>query len=238
MRYWVLAFLIMMPWAGQAACPIADEVARTQGQEAALPIYLNCALQTNDDDTQLYLARAYENGRGAMSKNIQRALLFYHLSADNGNATAQVALADLLTRLDARDDTRQDLQAYLDKIGPMMKKARSAFSGELLPPYALLALAAEKPEQKWFYPTRVKSDPGAARALKAYQITPADKQAAVRAASQWKQRKMLQAAGEVLTLDEYNRFYKTLYPAQGLPDSFARSQAVRLLQERIESRQK
>ena len=222
-----------------ADCPLADKLAREKGLDAALKTYQHCAIVKNDDEAQLYLGHIYETGQGNVYKNPRRAILFYHLSAENGNATAMVDLAKLLTELDDDDSTRDDIITYMDKIQSQLRySSGNSFAGELLHPYALLMLAGESPDVKWFYTTKQKSDPRAAQLLKSYTIDPQKKKDVIRAASQWKQRKMLDLAREVFSVKEYNEFYRTLYPKEGLPNAFARSQAVEKLKARIESRQK
>ena len=234
-------FFLLLWSAGQAwaDCPVADKIAREKRLSDAMPIYLQCALKNNDDETQLYLARIYNKGQGDVAKSIQRALLLYHLSSENGNATAMVELATLLRSLDDNDDTRNEIVAYTKKIAAQVKgTVNSSFQGQLLHPYALLMLAAEKPDSKWFYLTKTKTDPRAAELLKNYEIEPEKKRVLMQTATAWKQRKMKDIAMQVLTTKELSEFYKTLYPKKGLPNNFARSQAVNKLKERVESLQK
>lgn len=239
MRFLFILFLFIFSAQSFAGCPVADKIAREKGMDKALSVYLNCALNQNDDETQNYLAGLYEKGLGNISKNINRALLFYHLSAENGNASSMVALSNLLRQLDETESGRQQLLTYLKKIRLNLEKThRTSFIGQLLHPYALLMLATEKPELKWFYTTSQKSDPRAAKLLKEYQIDDAKKKEVIREATQWKQRKMLDIAKEAFSSADFQEFYQTLYPKIGRPDAFKRSQAVNKLKERIESKQK
>ncbi|MBQ7412767.1 MAG: sel1 repeat family protein [Alphaproteobacteria bacterium] len=239
MRFFFLIFALFYAMAAAAGCPVAEQTAREKGLTAALPVFVQCAIQQNDDDTQLYLARIYAKGLGDVAKSTSKALLFYHLSSENGNASAMVELSTLLTSLDEKAETRHEISDYLDKAQAILKNnTRNSFKGELLHPYALLMLASENPSEKWFYTTQMKSDSRAAQLLKNYQIDPDKKKQVIREASKWKQRKMRDIAFEVYSLAEFNEFYDTLYPKEGLPNSFARSQAVNKLKEKIESLQK
>ena len=239
MRYFFLILILCYTGAVSAGCPVAEQIAREKGLTAALPVFIHCAIQQNDDDTQLYLARIYAKGHGNIAKNTSKSLLFYHLSSENGNAAAMVELSSLLTTLDEKEETRREISDYLDKAQTILKSnTQNSFKGELLHPYALLMLASENPTEKWFYMTQTKSDPRAAQLLKDYQIDPEKKKQVIREASKWKQRKMRDIAREVYSVAEYNEFYNTLYPKQGLPNSFARSQALNKLKEKIESKQK
>lgn len=236
MRVFIVLIFLFITHTAFAACPVADKIAREKGMDKALPVYINCALYQNDDETQNYLAGIYEKGLGSISKNLNRALLFYHLSAENGNASSMVSLSNILRRLDETDSGREELLNYFKKI--RLQRLTGSFTGQFLHPYALLMLAAEKPEVKWFYITSTKSDPRAAKLLKEYQIDDIKKKEVVREATQWKQRKMLDIAKEAFSPSEFRDFYQTLYPKTGRPDAFKRSQAVNKLKEKIESRQK
>ena len=239
MRFIVFFLFLWGSCLAWADCPVADKIAREKKLSDAMPLYIQCALQSNDDETQLYLARIYRKGQGDVGKSIQRTLLFYHLSSENGNAAAMVELATLLRELDDSDEKRAEIIAYSKKIAAQAKRTiGGSFDGKLLHPYALLALAAEKPEAKWFYTTKTKTDPRATELLKNYKVDGDKKRVLMQTATAWKQRKMKDMANNVLTLKELNEFYKTLYPKKGLPNSFARSQAVNKLKERVESIQK
>ena len=235
MRFCIMLGLLLFSGIVHAACPGADAIARSNGLKKALPIYITCAVYENDDTAQLYLAQVYETGKGDVPKNIQRALLFYHLGVENGNATAMVGMSKLLTYLDSSDKTRPEIPLYLEKLrNNLTGSLGQSFRGQLLHPYTLLLLAAEKPSAKWFYLTTVKSDPNAASLLKSYKIEPQKKQACIAEATQWKQRRMMDIAREVFSVREYNDFYDILYPEVGIPDAFARERAVNRLKERIE----
>ena len=238
MRVFIVLIFLFITHTAFAACPVADKIAREKGMDKALPVYINCALYQNDDETQNYLAGIYEKGLGSISKNLNRALLFYHLSAENGNASSMVVLSNLLRQLDETEDGRQQLLTYLKKIRLNLEKTRqTSFSGQLLHPYALLLLAAEKPDVKWFYTTTKKSDPRATKLLKEYQIDDVKKEEIVREATHWKQRKLVDIAKDALSSSEFRTFYQTLYPETGRADAFKRSQALNHLKEKIESRQ-
>ena len=238
--YWVIFGSILgIVSSAFADCPNADKMAREKGLSEALPVYQSCAIGQNDDDSQLYLARIFATGQGSISKSRTKALLFYHLSAENGNATAMVELSKLLTEMDNDEIGRNEILTYLGKLQTQLRiMPANSFSGELLHPYALLMLAAESPESKWFYTTKQTSDPRAAQFLKNYKIDPDKKKEVIRAATQWKQRKMIDLAREVFSVSEFKEFYQTLYPKTGLPNSFARSQAVDKLKAKVESRKK
>lgn len=216
-------------------CDTADEIATSQGLAKAVLHYESCALGTNNDAAEMVLAEAYETGAQGISKNVQKALLFYHLSAENGNAKAQRALAKLLLKLDENPKGREQVQSYLSKMHAAYKNAPSdEFKGELLHPYTLLLLAAEKPAAKWYYPSDVTVDNEAAADLKAYKISDAKKTQAVKDASAWKQKKMLQTAKELYQAQEYQAFKNAVAPAKGKTDPFTKNQAINKLQKAVQ----
>lgn len=232
-RFFICIAILLICRVGIAACPRADAVMQQRGLVAAMSLYEHCAIQENDDATQYYLGQVYEKGREGIVRNIQRALLFYHLSAESGHADAQVSLAKLLTALDENDATRVEIASYLEKLkGMLQNNVLSSFRGDILHPYALLMLAAEKPDAKWFYNSSVLHSSRAMQAFKNYQITPEKKAIAIQAATEWKQRKMLERAQDVLSVEEYQDFYKTIYPKQGRSDDFTRTRFLQKLKEK------
>ncbi|MGN1063391.1 MAG: hypothetical protein ACI4QM_03615, partial [Alphaproteobacteria bacterium] len=182
MKKILVVFLLL--WACQAGaaavCEEAYQTAKTQGLARALLYYENCALQSNDDTAEALLGEVYLKGAQGVPKNVQKALLFYHLSAENGNAASQVALAKLLLKLDETPAGRNQINAYLRKIQAALKnQASGAFNGALLHPYTLLVLAAQKADEKWFYTSDTLESVEAESLLKSYDITDVKKKQAI-----------------------------------------------------------
>ncbi len=227
-------FYCFLSWDVFAACPEGSRLMRSKNNEKAVLAYQECAIRENDDDSQLVLARLYNKGERYAAQNTTKALLYYHLAADNGNAIAQTELAKLLLEMDKDDEKRKQLISYLKQIQTAMKNDRNAtFKGEILHPYALLSLAAEKQDQKWYYPTKAKISPEASVLLRSYSLPANKKKEVLRAGSAWKQRKMLETAQEVFSEEEYKQFYQTIYPQKGVPDAFLRKQALEKLKEKV-----
>ena len=89
-------------------------------------------------------------------------------------------------------------------------------------------LASERPENKWYYPSLNRSAPARTSVLlQNYKITPEKRQAALKDASKWKTRKLLEAAKEVLSDVEYPEFEKRL------KNNTTRTQAMNELKERL-----
>ncbi|MDR2901651.1 MAG: hypothetical protein LBU87_00880 [Lactobacillales bacterium] len=226
---------IFLPGIVYARCLLGDDILKSQGMQQALPYYESCSLQHNDDASHMVLAHLYQTGAPGIPVNVQKTLLFYHLAADNGNATAQRQLAQLLLKLDETPSGREEIKRYLSKVQTALKQDdRGAFKGELMHPYTLLLLAAEKPDQKWYYPASELSDPVAASVLQKYQISDEKKKAALKDATAWKNKKMLEMAKKVFSDADYSVFFSKLYPRQGRSDAYTRSQALASFKEKVE----
>ncbi len=239
MRYILFTLFVCFAFPCLSACPNGEKIARLKGLQQAISVLTECALYEDDDDTQLYLGQIYETGQSGIPQNMKKALLFYHLSAENGNAKGQVQLSLLMTKLDSQENGRMIILDYFQKLNSQLKnRAKSSFQGQMLHPYALLALAAEDQKNKWFYNTKTKTDNRAKTLLNAYKIETPEKETALRNASLWKQRKMLDVAREILSPQEYQKFNNTVYPTIGRPDAFARSRAVQELQNKLEGLEK
>ncbi len=233
-----LTFIFMcFCWTGLAwaACPEGDYVRDKKNIQDAMEYYYMCAVGQNDDETQLMLARAFQRGTNNITPDANKSMLFYHLAADNGNAVAQVEFAQLLLKLDETPMGREAVLKHTRQMQAAFAVAGILFKGELLHPYALLMLAAEKPEQKWFYPTAEKTSAGAALLLKNYQIDAKKKQNVLREASLWKQRKMLETAQDVMSPADFKAFQSAVLPRQGRVDGFARNQAIQNLKDAIQN---
>lgn len=235
MKQLIFITLLLISCKTFAFCPLGDAAARKNGLESAISLYTQCALAQNDDDTQLMLARYYQR-----QKNNTQSLFYYHLSADNGNAVAQAELADLLLTLDKDALTRQQILDYYGTINNMIKSGSlTGFKSLKITPYALLVLANEPADQKWYYPSMTKTDPTAAKRLQEYAstLTETKKKNALQEVQAFKSKKLLEAANNVLSPTELEQFQKTVFPTAGTPDAFTAKQALNQLKEKIESLQ-
>lgn len=226
--------LCVLLWSGMAYAVLCDRALSFSFSADKTREYELCALQENNDAVQALLGRVYLNGEYGVAKNVQKALLFYHLSSENGNAKSQVALAKLLLKMDEQDDSRAQIQDYLEKMKFFMKNDTGVtFDGDILHPYALFMLAAENADQKWYYVSDDLSAPEAGGLLKNYQLDKAKKLEMQRLASRWKQRKMFEVAKEIYNPAEYQKFENAVKPKNGRADSFLRSQALEKLKQDI-----
>lgn len=226
-------FLIMLlgkVFDANADCPKGETVLKQQGMKQAFKAFETCALGENDDTAQIRLAQYYISQKEPADK--MKALFYYHLASENGNANAQVSLAKLLFQMQSSSEGQQILKQYRQQMKEMLAYDDAPFQGELLHPYVLLMLASESEKEKWYYPTTHKKNAEAGILLKKYQISKEQQTAFIRQASQWKQKKMRETAYEVFDVAEYNDFMKTVYPSKGRADAYKRQQAVEKLKEK------
>ena len=142
----------------------------------------------------------------------------------------------MLIEMDSNPEKRERLASYLRQIKSSLNRAGDySFKGEILHPFVLLLLASESAEQKWYYSTTVKYSSEAAKIIKEYQLSESKKQELLRAASLWKQRKMMETAKEVLSESEFQTFEKIIFPKQGKADPFLRKQAISNLKTKVEN---
>ena len=210
-----------------ARCPLADKYHQENKPEMEMMALNVCAVSYNDDASQMKLAEGYIKGANGLVQDEKQALFMYQLAAENGNAEAQVKLAELLQTFDTSSERRKELKAYQGKL-EKSDKDPNAFSGEIMHPYTLLLLASERPENKWYYPSQTRSAPARTQVLlQNYKITPEKRQAAMKDASRWKTRKLLEMAREILTDDEYTDFEKRL------KNNATRTEAMMELKDRM-----
>ena len=240
---WIMLILLFSETA-MALCPFSKQLFSSLKEETLIILYKNCAEGMNDDDSQAKLAEIYDKGTPAIPRNLQKALFYYQLSADNGNAASQARLAQLYMELDKSREGRADVYGYLTSIVPVAdldngkgKNKAKDFQGELVHPYVLLMLANEKPANKWYYPTNELEAPSFAKSLfKNYQIDKQKKEQLSRQATAWKKRKLLEMARQIFSEAEYRNFVAILYPSTGQADSFKRSQALQAFKEKVQQK--
>ena len=208
-------------------CLLADEYQKQGKKEEEVFALSSCAIQYNDDDSQIKLAEMYLVGTPEVEKDEMSAVYLYQLAAESGNAEAQVKLAEMLQDFDSSSERRSLLKKYMGSL-ETTGVSTSSFKGEIQHPYTLLLLASERVENKWYYPSSHRGAPARASALlKNYKITPEKRQMALKEASRWKTRKLLETAKEILSSAEYPDFEKRLQ------NSATRTQAMKELKERL-----
>jgi len=240
---WLGLVSIMASMSVHAACP-QIELVRKAAPDKLLPVYESCAIYANDDESQSILAHMYATGSDGVQKDLNRALYYYQLSAENGNAESQTQLARLYIELDKSPATRKLMVNYLNTIYPVrnmlfQQHGPTNSQGELMHPYMLLLLASEPAANKWFYSSEVLTAPASAETLlNSYPISEEKKKKQMRAASLWKKRKLLEAASVLLSEKEYNTFKEAVYPEAGPVDKARRQEALTKFRQQYETYKK
>ncbi len=235
MRFGIILGILMMSVSASAFCPHPLGYMDKAKSAKDLFIYKNCAEGYNDDAAQAKLAKIYDKGSEYIQKNPKKALYFYQLSAENGNAESQARLAQLLIEADKSPKTREMVYDYLDSVVPMYPDDKNKYDGSLMHPYLLLLLANENPENKWYYPSAVTEVPDFGKSLyRTYGVNETQKKNLMKKASEWKKRKILDMANQLLDKKEFQEFEETLYPKKGAADEFKRSQALAQLKAKVE----
>ncbi len=208
----IFLLILGMSFTCKAACPLADSFFEKGRTDIAVGFLNSCALNYNDDESQMKLAKAYADGDYNLTVNPRYSLYYYQLAAETGNAEAQLALAQALIKADKTSESRKDLLDYRSKLKVTSDETdKNTFNGDFIHPYALLMLASESPSKKWYYPSLVRNAPPKAVSLfKSYKISDEKKKIALRQASQFKTRKLLQTAKEIMPSDEYQTMEKKL----------------------------
>ena len=240
MRRCVVLLVLLINAPCWAFCPFSESLLATLREESALNLYKSCAESMNDDASQAKLAQIYDQGTASVKKDIKKALYYYQLSSDNGNAESQARLAQMYMELDRDKEGRRALYGYMNNViaVPSREGNRDDFKGELVHPYVLLMLANEKSANKWYYPTKVKQAPTyAANLFRNYKIDDEKKKMLMKQATAWKKRKLLEMARQILPKAEYQEFVGTLYPENGQVDAFKRSQLLKAFQEKVAVKQ-
>ena len=238
MRIGLILMMLCVSRVAWAFCPWSGALFGSLSEESAIMMYKSCAEGMNDDASQARLAAIYDSGTPSVLPDITKALYYYQLSADNGNAASQARLAQLYIELDKNREGRSELYSYTNSIMPVPSDNKDSFKGEFLHPYVLLVLANDKADNKWYYATEVKQAPAfAANLLKKYNIDDAKKKQLLSQARAWKKRKLLEMASQLLSPAAYQDFADTLYPANGQVDAFKRSQLLNQFQEIVKAKQ-
>ena len=204
-----LSYLLILLLVGNTAfatCRLADAQWKAKLYEKALAAYEQCSYDKNDATAQYTLATFYLDGNEAVKQDIRHALFLFRLSAENGYAPAQRELAKLIDTLEGLGKVgKQGLSDWKDQMEPM------GFDCSI-PAFSWALLAADKKENKWFYPTEAIYDEQAADLVKTWTAKKGleQKGLATEKAVEWKQLRLLKSAKSLLSTKEYNEFFKIL----------------------------
>ncbi|MBO7332960.1 MAG: sel1 repeat family protein [Alphaproteobacteria bacterium] len=232
-----LSSVVLFATFGYADCPHGDALWDRQEYQTAERYYLECAKE-NDSDALYKLGLIYKNGYIEQQKDVIKGLAFLRFSAENGYAPAQRELGESLLELEQTESGRKIISEYQGKIQPTSKGAGILARAKRtdLSPYAWILLAAEKEENKWYYPSKTISDEKAVQIIQESRMGKDARTKAVTEAGAWKMNKLRSSAKEILTLDEYRTFERAVFSEQANPAD--RASAMGFLKQKIEMRKK
>ncbi len=229
---WVCLFcLATLPVS--AKCFLGDAYVEKGRMKQAEEAYLMCAQSGDNVDANYALGKIYRDGT-AGTKDLYRALFYFRFAAENGSAAAQRELAKTMFML--RQQGKEGL-ALIDRYEEKMAfiKGRLGQSEEPIYAYTWLLLAAEKAENKWYYPAGAQQDSEAVRLYNSMkdQLTAAERQQVMAQASAFKEEKLNQTAQMILSADEYATFRSVLYPENGQVQLSRRGAELTKLKEKV-----
>ena len=217
-----------------AACLYGEAFWDKQDYKRAEDYYKECA--KNNDSVALYkLGLIYKNGYIENKKDVVKCLAFLRFSAENGYAPAQRELGVALLELNQSDVGRKTVAEYQGNI--QATSGNSKILGNTkktdISPYAWILLAAEKAENKWYYPSGAFSDDDAVQIIQQSRMDRNTKKTATAEAGSWKMKKLRSTAKEILSADEYRAFETAVFSQQA--DPATRASAMGYLKQKIET---
>lgn len=229
---WISLFCL---WAGAAGakCFLGDAYVEKGRMKQAEEAYLMCAQTGDNADANYALGKIYRDGT-AGTKDLYRALFYFRFAAENGSAAAQRELAKTMFMLRGQGEKGlQTIDRYEEKMAFI--KGRAGQSEEPMYAYTWLLLAAEKADNKWYYPAGAQQDSEAVRLYHSMknQLTAAEQQQVMAQASAFKEEKLNWAAKMVLSPAEYAQFRSVLYPEDGQVQLARRGMELTKLKEKV-----
>ena len=208
-----------------ADCPMAD-LYKGKNEMLEWRSYQNCANEKNDAQSQFFIGLTYLNGNKNIPQNLNLALKFFRIAAENGYAPAQRELSKLMDILNDLGENGKQAIAEMDKQWERE-------NGYVMSALSWMMLAAEKAENKWFYFSPAIMDEEAIKLLPQIKAKYSQEEAqnASLAATQWKQEQLKKQARSLLTEKAYKQFENIIYPSQIEPPKMSREQAVEELKK-------
>lgn len=219
-----------------AFCPIGALYEKAGKEFDAWAQYQACADVNNDAPSQLYIGQIYLKGNANISQSLTMALSYFRKGAENGYAPAQRQLAVLMQEIEALGpDGQKALSDFEDNWRQENNSNRKTMSA-----LSWMMLAAEKPENKWFYFSENVLDKEAVKLLSQFKakMSPKQIEEAQKAATAWKQEQLLRQAKKLLSDEAYNDFKQAIYPNKNVKAKISRLQAVEELKKYKMSKRK
>ena len=221
-----------------AACPLGDALLKKAQYDKAFEQYETCLATTDDISAHFGMGMLYLSGQQNVKQDLKKALHHFRLAAENGHAPAQRELAKLMLDLENMGNIgKQALAEHEQKIllSKQLPSAQNAVITKTpLSAYAWLLLAADNPDNKWFFASSETNDDEAGKLLSTFEkkFGPAGKQIAVKQATEFKEIKLISAAREFLSDTDYQRFLKNIYSK----NKRQREEAIYQLRKKIEQK--
>ena len=219
-----------------AFCPMGELYQQAGKEFDAWAQYQACADVNNDAPSQLYIGQIYLKGNANVQQNLTRALNYFRKGAENGYAPAQRQLAVLMQEIEELGpDGQQALNDFEDNWRQENNSSRKTMSA-----LSWMMLAAEKPENKWFYFSENVLDKEAVSLLPKFKanLSPKQIEEAQKAATAWKQEQLLRQAKKLLSDEAYKDFKQIIYPDKNVKTKISRLQAVEELRKYKMSKRK
>lgn len=232
-RYLWVCLFCLLTGSVSAKCFLGDAYVEKGRMEQAKEAYLMCAQTGDNVDANYALGKIYRDGP-AGTKDLYRALFYFRFAAENGSAAAQRELAKTMFMLRQQGEEGLNLiDRYEEKMAFI--KGRQGQSEEPMYAYTWLLLAAEKADNKWYYPAGAQQDSEAVRLYNSMknQLTAAEQQQVMAQASAFKEEKLNWTAKMVLSPEEYAQFRSVLYPEDGQVQLARRGMELTKLKEKV-----
>ena len=228
MRKLFLLILFMHTFSTFADCPMAN-LYKGKNDFMEWRSYETCATELNDSEAQFLVAQTYLNGNKNVTQNLRSAMKYFRLASENGYAPAQRELAKLM---DSLNDLGKDGVEAIAEIEEDWQK-QNEIKRQPMPALSWLMLAAERPENKWFYLVEPSMDKEAASLLPSMKTKYGNEEVkkASLLATQWKQEQLMKQAKSLLTERAYKQFENIIYPSKLEPPKMTREQAVEELKK-------
>lgn len=217
-----------------AAC-VEGDLAFEKGNWSFARLAYESCIYANDDAKAFYqLGQIYLTAKG-VPLDRTKALLYFRYGAEKGYAPAQRELAKLMTSPLLKRGATEEVQRIVSSQKALLPKLPRTNPSLELSAFAWGVLAAERAENKWFYPSPALADAEAEKWVQTMEKKEgkAAKEAAVRQASTFKEQRLIWAAREIYDDVAFNQFMQMVFPQNGKVNYVQRSQAVEKLKQDI-----
>ncbi|MBE6449618.1 MAG: sel1 repeat family protein [Alphaproteobacteria bacterium] len=219
-----------------AFCPMGELYQKAGRAFDAWSQYQACADENNDASSQLYVGQVYLDGNSNVQQSLNMALRYFRMASENGYAPAQRKLAILMQDMEELGDMGvKALESFEDAWRQENNSDRKTMSA-----LSWMMLAAEKPENKWFYFSENVLDKEAVQLLPQMKsgMSPEQIEMAQKSATAWKQEQLLKQAKFLLDDTAYEDFKQIIYPDKNVKTKISRAQAVEELRKYKMSKRK